>query len=440
MANAEILCIGTELLLGQVLNTNAHYLSEQLAELGLNCYYHTTVGDNLERMKDSLHCALNRSDVVVITGGLGPTPDDLTHEMLADFFQVELRLDDDVLARIQRFFDQRGVPMAESNKKQAFRPTGADKMNNPRGTAPGLVWSLLPPLLAQAGIERPEEERVILTFPGVPSEMKSIWEETARPLLEKRFGPGVVWSCELKHYGIGESALAEKYSHLMASKNPTVAPYAGVGECRLRVTARATTVDEAQAMAHPAIEEIKRDSKFLYYGENQDTLESVVGKLLVQAKKTVSIAESCTGGLVSKRLTDVPGSSRYVSLNVVTYSNEAKAGVLKIPKETLDKHGSVSQEAAKAMSEGVQLLSGADIGLAITGIAGPDGGSEEKPVGLVYIGIATDEFTTVRRYNYPSHLSRLEIRQRTSSDALNLLRQYLLDPEAVNPPALKMDG
>lgn len=440
MANAEILCIGTELLLGQVLNTNAHYLSEQLAELGLNCYHHTTVGDNLERMKKSLRDALDRADVVLITGGLGPTPDDLTHEMLADFFQAEVQLDDEVLARIQQFFDQRGVPMPESNKKQAFRPIGAERLNNPRGTAPGLVWRVSPQLLAQTKIERPEMQRIILTFPGVPSEMKSMWEETARPLLAKQFGPGVVWSCELKHYGIGESALAEKYSHLLDLNNPTVAPYAGVGECRLRVTARATTVEEAQAIAQPAIDEIKRESKFLCYGENQDTLESVVGRLLIQAKKTVSVAESCTGGLVSKRLTDVPGSSRYVSLNVVTYSNDAKTEMLKIPKESLDKHGAVSYETAKGMAEGVQLLSGADIGMGITGIAGPDGGSEEKPIGLVYISISTDEFTAVRRYNYPSHMTRVEIRQRTSSDALNLLRQYLLDPEAVNPPALKLDG
>ena len=440
MANAEILCIGTELLLGQVLNTNAQYLSEQLAELGINCYHHTTVGDNMERMKDALRLALIRCDVVVITGGLGPTPDDLTHEMIAELFNVDMQKDEDVLARIQLFFDQRGVPMPDSNKKQAFRPRGADRLDNPRGTAPGIVWRLTNSVLKKAKINSPDRDRFLITFPGVPSEMKAMWESGARPLLENQFGPGIVWSCELKHYGIGESLLAEKYNHLIKLENPTVAPYAGVGECRLRVTARAATLDEARAIAQPVIDEIKRDSKFLFYGENLDTLEAVVGRLLTAKRKTISVAESCTGGLVSKRLTDVPGSSRYVSLNVVTYSNQSKQELLKVPSDLLEKFGSVSQETARSMAEGVQLASGADIGLSITGIAGPDGGTDEKPVGLVYIGICTDEFTTVRRYNYPSHLSRLDIRQRTSSDALNLVRQYLVDPEAVFPPALKLEG
>ncbi len=440
MAIAEILCIGTELLLGQVLNTNAHYLSEQLAELGINCYHHTVVGDNVDRMKEALRLALGRVDVVLITGGLGPTPDDLTHEMLADFFGVDMQLDEDVLSRIQLFFDQRGVPMPESNKKQAYRPLGAERMNNPRGTAPGVCWTLTQPLLSAKGIPHPERERVVLTFPGVPSEMKGLWMDIARPFLQKKYGPGIVWSCELKHYGIGESLLAEKYNHLLELSNPTVAPYAGLGECRLRVTARAATEAEAIALAKPVLDEIKGESKFLCYGENQETLESVVGKLLTAARLTISCAESCTGGLVSKRLTDVPGSSRYVSLNVVTYSNEAKQELLKVPKAVLDEFGAVSQECAKAMSEGVQLMSGSDIGLAVTGIAGPDGGSEDKPVGLVYIGISTDEFTAVRRYNYPRHLSRQDIRQRTSSDALNLVRQYLLDPEAVFPSKVKSEA
>lgn len=439
MANAEILCIGTELLLGQVLNTNAHFLSEQLAELGVNCFYHTTVGDNMPRMKKALQDALNRADVVVITGGLGPTPDDLTHEMLAEFFNVGVEFDESVLNRLKSFFEQRGVPMPESNQKQAYRPRGADKLPNPRGTAPGVVWQLSGEILANAGIDRPDSERIVVTFPGVPSEMKAMWAETVRPLLAKKFGPGIVLSCELRHYGIGESALAEKYSHLLNLENPTVAPYAGIGECRLRVTARAATLSEAQKIAQPIIDEIRRDSKFLCYGQDQDTLESVVGNALAQKRQTISIAESCTGGLVSKRLTDVPGSSRYVALNVVTYSNDAKREMLKVSKDTLDRFGAVSSETAKAMAEGVQLLSGADIGLAITGIAGPDGGTDDKPVGLVYIGISTDEATAVRRYNHPSHLSRVDIRQRASSDALNLVRQYLTDPEQVFPRALNLD-
>ncbi len=426
MAKAEILSVGTELLLGQILNTNSQFLSSGLAEIGIDCYFHTTVGDNKKNISACLQAALNRSDVVIITGGLGPTADDLTCETIAEFFSTPLILDSATLEKIAAFFEQRGIPMAQSNCKQALRPQGADILPNPRGTAPGIIWRLTGSLLSAAGVCHPERDRYLLTFPGVPAEMKSMWRETAAPFLARTFGPGVVWSLDLKHYGIGESTLAEKYAHLLDLSNPTVAPLAGTGECRLRVTAKAATEEQAMALAAPVIAEIREESKELLYGEGDDTLESAIGRLLVEQHFTVALAESCTGGLVSKRLTDIPGSSRYVKLNIVTYSNEAKAQLLNIDEKLLSTDGAVSAACAEAMAEGMHHISGCDIALSITGIAGPDGGSKDKPVGLVYFALSDRESTRSVKKVYPATLTRADIRFRAASDALNLLRLHLL--------------
>lgn len=427
MPVAEILSIGTELLLGQILNTNAHYLAEELANIGIDCFYQVTVGDNPERIKLCWQEALQRSDIVIATGGLGPTADDLTHECLAGLFNVEMDFDALTFDYIQAFFKQRNIPMPESNRKQALRPHGADILPNPYGTAPGIIWTVSPALLKALGIIAPERPRVILTFPGVPGEMKKMWQETAKPFLASSFTKAIVCSWELKHYGIGESALAEKYGHLLNLATPTVAPLAGQGECRLRITAKATSKEEALAIAGPVIEEIKSGSGYLCYGESQDTLESIVGALLTQKQLSLSVAESCTGGLVSKRLTDNPGSSAYVKLNAVTYANVAKIKFLGVQEKTLDQYGAVSSECAAEMAQGIRSVAGADFGLAITGIAGPDGGSQDKPVGLVYFGLADGSGTIVAKRVYPAQLTRSEIRQRAASDALNMVRLLLLD-------------
>ncbi len=430
MATAETLSIGTELLLGDVLDTNAQFLALELAQLGINCFFRTTVGDNKERIHSILRSALNRADIVITTGGLGPTPDDLTTESIADFFAVEMVMDESVLANIQQLFAARNFQMPKSNNKQALLPVGAEWLPNPRGTAPGIIWRLSEADLKKADIVDPSRQRTIMTFPGVPSEMKSMWAETARPYLEANFVEGTLWSCELKHYGIGESALAEKYAHLLNSANPSVAPYAGLGECRLRVAAKAATADDARKIAAPAIEEIRANSGKLCYGTDKETLESVVGKYLAQRQMTLSTAESCTGGYVSKRLTDVPGSSVYTSLNVVTYSNLAKQQVLQVPEAVLIEHGAVSAQCAKAMAIGVLKFSGADIGISVTGIAGPDGGTDEKPVGLVYFGLAAKDFVTSREVRFSNKYSREEVRYRSASEALNMVRLYLLDAES----------
>lgn len=439
MAKAELLSIGTELLLGQITNTNSQFLAKELAELGIDVLYQVTVGDNTGRIVESLRTALSRSDIVISTGGLGPTADDLTHESIAELFNLAMTFDQATLERIEALFRLRGVKMVDSNRKQAQRPEGSEILYNAKGTAPGIIFRPHPDLLEKAGIEDPGRPRLILTFPGVPGEMKSMWAETAVPLFRKHYGAGVVWSIDLKHYGIGESTMAEKYSNLLDMQNPTVAPLAGQGECRLRVTAKAGSVEEAQKLAQPIIEKIKNESGYLCYGINDEHLETVLARLLMEKGLTLSVSESCTGGLVSKRLTDIAGSSAYTGLNLVTYSNTAKSQLLKVASELLEKHGAVSAECAKAMAEGTMKLSGADIGLSITGIAGPEGGSKEKPVGLVYMAVATAKETIVSTKRYPSQFNRSEIRLRSASDALNMVRLYLIDPSLLKEERADQD-
>ncbi len=425
---AEILSIGTELLLGEVLDTNTQFLTSELVKLGIDCYSHATVGDNKERIKKAITLALNRADIVITTGGLGPTADDLTIESIAELFGVELILDSNVLYGIKQMFAQRHYKMSESNRKQAYRPKGASLLPNPVGTAPGIIWQLSEELLQKANIPVSGSKKSIITFPGVPFECKAMWSETAIPFLQEHYASASLWSCELKHYGIGESALAEKYAHLLEQSNPTVAPYAGRGECRLRVCAKASSFEEAKNLASPVVEEIKTKSGYLCYGFDNDTLESVVGGLLQTKKLTIAVAESCTGGLISKRLTDISGSSKYIMSNIVTYSDQSKRQLLGVEENTLTRHGAVSAECAQEMAQGVRKLSSTDIGLSITGIAGPDGGTVEKPVGLVYLGLAANNFYFGKKLMLGSSAPRAEIRYRSANDALNMVRLYLLDP------------
>lgn len=437
MAKVEVLCIGTELLLGDVLDTNSQFLAQQLAMLGLNCFYRVTVGDNPERIKECVAAALTRSDVLITSGGLGPTADDLTTECIAQVFGAPLDSDQEVLKFIEGLFVARGLKMPPSNAKQALRPRGAQILPNPVGSAPGMIWQLGGQELAVLGIDGASFEgpvKSILTFPGVPSELKGMWAGSARGYLESTYAGGTIWSKELKHYGIGESALAEKYAHLLDQANPSVAPYAGNWECRLRVAAKASTVAEAQALAQPAIDEIKAGSGVRCYGEDSDTLESVVGGLLVSKGLTIALAESCTGGMVSERLTNIPGSSRYIMLNAVTYSNEAKQRVLGVSEQILQEYGSVSPECAQAMALGIRQATSCDLGLSVTGIAGPEGGTENKPIGLVYLGLSARGEDGQERYfaktlRLGKRLGRHEVRWRTAQEALNMVRLYLISPE-----------
>ncbi|MBS2009961.1 MAG: competence/damage-inducible protein A [Cyanobacteria bacterium SZAS TMP-1] len=439
MATAEVLCIGTELLLGDVLDTNSQFLAQQLALLGINCFHRVTVGDNPERIRECMRTALLRADILITSGGIGPTADDLTTESIAQVFGAPLDVDQEVLAFIEGLFAARGLKMPPSNAKQALRPRGARILPNPVGSAPGIIWTLGPAELAVLGLQDVPTVKSILTFPGVPSELKGMWAGTARGYLEETYAGGTIWSKELKHYGIGESALAEKFAHLLDLANPSVAPYAGNWECRLRVAAKAATLEEARALAQPVIDEIKQGSGVRCYGEDSDTLESVVGRLLTERGLIIALAESCTGGMVSERLTNIPGSSRYIMLNAVTYSNEAKHRVLGVSEEILNTQGAVSPECARAMALGIRQLTSCDLGLSVTGIAGPDGGTEEKPIGLVYLGLSARGADNEERYfartlRLGKRLGRHEVRWRTAQEALNMVRLYLIDPQHLESP------
>lgn len=412
--SAEIICVGTEILLGDILNSNSQFLARELADLGIPHYYQTVVGDNPTRLKQILAIASDRSEIIILTGGLGPTPDDLTTETLADFFGVSMEENLDILEDIARKFAERGRQMNPSNHKQALIPKGAEVLPNPSGTAPGIIW-------------QPRTGLTIMTFPGVPSEMHLMWEETAVPYLKSLgWGKQIIYSHTLRFWGIGESALAEKVAPFFHLSNPTVAPYASKGEVRLRVSARAPSQAEAQQLIQPVVEQLIQIAGSDYFGANTDTLSSVVGQLLKDANETISVAESCTGGGIASMLTNIPGSSDYFLGGVISYHNSVKTSLLGVKASQLEKWGAVSKPVAKQMAEGVKSLLGTSWGLSITGIAGPGGGTEAKPVGLVYIGLAKpDGKVECFKYQLGKDRSRDAIRHASVCNALDQLRRRL---------------
>ncbi len=423
---AEIIAVGTELLLGDVVNTNAAWISRELAGLGIDVFYHVTVGDNPARIKSVIEQAVSRSDVLIFTGGLGPTEDDLTVAAIADYFNVPLVSDPDSEKTIRDFFIARGMKHSPSNLKQALRPEDAVPIPNPVGTAPGIFWDVS----ARTG-----KPTVILTFPGVPKELYLMWERGRELLLSRQEKDGesrqVLVTRFLHFFGIGESLLGERLSDLMAGDSPTVAPYVGRSEVRVRLAAKAATENEALALIEPVRNEIIRRLEKHYIGEGESaTLESAVASLLFDKGLSVAAAESCTGGLVSSRLTDVPGSSEYTLLNVVTYSNEQKTQMLGVSPETLETFGAVSPQTAAEMARGVRRLAGTDIGISLTGIAGPTGGTDDKPVGLVYIGLcglgADADEAVVKKTMVNHNYKREDVKHWFSQYALNFLRLYLM--------------
>lgn len=413
--SSEIICVGTEMLLGDILNSNAQYLAQQLAQLGIPHYYQTVVGDNPERLKQVIEIAASRVQILIFTGGLGPTPDDLTCETIADFFGVPLVEDPEVIKDIAEKFAQRGREMTPSNRKQALIPQGAKVLPNPTGTAPGIIW-------------QPRPDLTIFTFPGVPSEMYRMWEETAVPFLRSQgWGQEIIHSRSLRFWGIGESALAEKVSSYLNLLNPTVAPYAGKGEVRLRVSAKATSVAAAEELIAPIAKQLIDIAGLDYYGADDETLASVVGKLLRTSGETLSVAESCTGGGLGQMLTDISGSSEYFWGGVISYDNSVKVGLLGVNPEDLDKFGAVSATVAEQMAIGVKTRLSTTWGLSITGIAGPTGGTDDKPVGLVYVGLAgpKDEVTSFE-YRFGTIRGRALTRHVSANAALDNLRRRLL--------------
>ncbi len=401
---AEILCVGTEILLGDIVNTNAAYLSRELASLGISQYRQSVIGDNSERLEQTIKDCLKNCDLLIMTGGLGPTYDDITKESAAKAIGRGLREDAEILSHIERYFKKRGRTMTDNNRKQANVIEGSTVLKNTCGTAPGVFCEA--------------DGKVIILLPGPPSEMMPMWQNEAKPLVAQ-YCEKVLVSRNINIVGIGESAVAEKLGDMMEKAvNPTIAPYCKTGEVRLRVTASADTREKALAMCLDTVEDIKATEIGKYIYGYDTTLEEAVVNTLRRKNKILSTAESCTGGLIAKMITDVPGASDVFFGGVNSYHNIIKNKVLGVSSRSLDKYGAVSHQVAVKMAEGVRNLMNSDISVAVTGIAGPGGGTEEKPVGLVYIAVCHNGRTTVKKYKFGHTLSREKIRELTAVNAL----------------------
>ena len=410
---AEVLCVGSELLLGNITNGNARWIAEQLAALGVPHQRQMVVGDNRERLMAEVRQAAGRCRVLITTGGLGPTPDDLTTEAIAAAFETPLVEHPEIWAEIQARLSARGRICSPSNRRQAFLPEGAAVLPNPTGTAPGMIWSPVPGF-------------TVLTFPGVPSEMKAMWQQTAAPWLRQSgLAAGVFASRMLRFWGVSESALAEEMADLLEQANPTVAPYAGAGEVKLRITARAEHQSDAEALLLPVEREIRRRTGQSCFGVDEQSLAEVVLQQLRLRGQTVAVAESCTGGGLGAALAAVSGASDVFLGGVIAYANGVKQGLLGVPAELLQAHGAVSDPVAQSMAEGARRVTGADWGLAITGVAGPGGGSDEKPVGLVHLAIAGPDGCSSEGVRFGTSRGRTWIQTLSAGEALNRLRLQL---------------
>lgn len=409
--NCEIISVGTELLLGDILNTNTQYLAQELAAMGIPVLFQSTVGDNASRLDEMLELALSRSDVIITTGGLGPTPDDLTKEVCCAKAGATLTMHKESFEKIEAFFQSLGREMTESNKKQAMLPEGGLIFQNPYGTAPG------------CGVEF--GGKVILMLPGPPREMRPMFEAYVKPYLLK-FSGGTIVSHSLHVFGMGESTMSAAVRDLEDGVNPTVAPYAKDGEALLRVTAMAKTERECEALCRPVMEEIRRRLGSKIYGVDCGNLQTRVVELLKKQKKQVSTAESCTAGLIAKRLTEVPGSSDVFECGIVSYSNEVKQRILGVKEESLKQFGAVSEQVAAEMAQGAYRVGKADFGIGVTGIAGPGGGSQEKPVGLSFVALYDGTKTVVKKVLTGRGGDNREYnRTVAASNALDLLRRAL---------------
>ncbi|WP_425060932.1 Putative competence-damage inducible protein [Sporomusa carbonis] len=410
----ELVSTGTELLLGQIVNTNAPFLAARLNELGFSVIYQTTVGDNRERMKNVLKTALDRADIVITSGGLGPTQGDITKEVTASLLNRSMYLHEVSAERIKRFFDERRICMPGNNLRQAMMPEGAIVVDNTCGTAPGVI------------IENQTTGKVIIHLPGPPHELSAMFEMSIVPYLKERFGvQGVIVSKVLRTYGLGESALEEKIKeYILSQSNPTLALLARNGEIHVRITARAENEIEARRLIDELEGHIRPHINEYVFGIDDETLEKSVGNLLLAKDLTIALAESCTGGLVTSRITDVPGSSSYLIGSIVCYSNAVKITSVGVPEEIIAVKGAVSQEAAESMAQGIRKQFSTGIGIAVTGIAGPTGATNDKPVGLVYIAIDGPAGTVCHQHYFNG--TRTDIKHRTALAALNHLRQYLL--------------
>jgi nicotinamide-nucleotide amidase len=408
--NAEILAVGTELLMGQIANTNAQYISKKLNDIGVNVYYHSVVGDNPIRLKDSLLAALKRSDLVVMTGGLGPTQDDITKETVSEVLGKKLVLHEESLERIKTFFNRINRKMTDNNVKQAYLPEGCIVVENNNGTAPGCIVE--------------NNGKIVVMLPGPPPEMIPMLDDTVIPYLREKSEYRIV-SKYLRVFGIGESQLEELIMDLIdKQERVTIATYAKDGQVTVRLTAKSKKEDEGLCEILPLQNEIASRLKDALYSTENEELEFVASKMLLDNNITIATAESCTGGLISTRLTDIPGISKVFKRGIISYSNESKIENLGVRPETLERYGAVSSQTAIEMAEGVKKIASTDIGIAVTGIAGPDGGTDEKPVGLIYIALAHNSGTETRELRLTGN--RIRIRNMTSLNAFDMIRKYVM--------------
>jgi nicotinamide-nucleotide amidase len=410
MRKASIVSIGNELLTGQTVETNASYLSEELLSISIPVVSRYTVADDIDATVRALNLACGDADIVLATGGLGPTDDDLTRRAVAGFLGSELKLNDELLRQIRYFFDRRNLQMPERCSVQAWIPAGAEAIANSLGTAPGIMAEV--------------QDRLIVALPGVPSEMKNMFEESVFPKLKARVTHQAIVVRKLKCFGAGESNVAELLGPLMhRRRNPLINCTAQSGVITLHIFATAGDSDKAQQLAEKD-EKLLRDTlKDLVYGAGEQTLAQAVGEKLSLQQKTIAVAESCTGGTLAKLLTDIPGSSRYFTCGWVTYSNKAKTSELAVPADLIEKYGAVSEPAARSMAQGARKKAGTNYAIGITGIAGPGGASEQKPIGMVYISLDSDNGCETKGFVFPH--DRTSIRYRAALTALNMLRLRL---------------
>jgi nicotinamide-nucleotide amidase len=412
MSQASIIAIGNEILTGHTVNTNAAYLAGKLLSIGVSVVSDHTVGDDINRIVQTIGLAAGEADFVLITGGLGPTEDDLTRQALAKYLDAELRLDSGLLKKIEEMFESRRIPMPANNKLQAYLPSGTSAITNNIGTA--------------AGISAKRQGKSIFVMPGVPYEMKQMFEEFILPQIEKQAGKngGMLVIRKLNCFGAGESKIAEMLSDIADRKrNPQINYTVNYGVVTIHITARADTLKEAAKLADADAELISKRLGSLVFSTGGQTLAEVVGRLLTAGKKTLAIAESCTGGLLGSMITDIPGASRYFTHGWITYSNNAKITELGVPAEFIEKYGAVSEEVASAMANQAKKRAVTNYAIAITGIAGPDGGTAQKPAGLVFIGIAGPAGVETKRFVFTGN--RTAIRISASTTALNALRLKL---------------
>lgn len=406
----ELISVGTELLLGNIVNTNAAYLAEKCAFMGFSCYHQTTVGDNKERLKNAINMALKDSDIVILSGGLGPTEDDLTKETAAEIFDLPLEMNEEVKQKIEEYFAKNNKDIPDNNWKQAMIPNGAIVLNNENGTAPGVIME--------------KDGKIMILLPGPSVELVPMFEEQVMPYLFEKTN-AVIVSQIVKICGISESEIENQIRDLTSGTNPTVATYAKTGEVHIRVTAKEETEKAAVKLVKGVVKELK--SRFggnIYTTKNEETLEESVVDLLLKNELTLATVESCTGGMVAARIINVPGASDVYKEGFVTYSNKAKKLRIGVNKRTLKKYGAVSEETAKEMSRGGCFFSKADVCIATTGIAGPGGGTEEKPVGLVYISCTVCGETEVKEFHFKGN--RRKVRENATAQALTMLRMCVL--------------